>query len=153
MNEGWVADWIASGASPPAARERTASERVLAARPEDWHPVCRWGAHLVVGDVIRFEAMHKRHRRVIIAEVMSAVWDDSRLHFGLFVLDGGRDGDLAGQCILRRGREVYGRHGSDGYKPPFRLRWDNEEARAVAERAAHREFEAAGDAYRRADRR
>ena len=149
MNEGWVAGWIANGASPPAVApiERTAAERRLQhARAEDWKQIVRWGAHVVVGDVIWFEAMIRRRRREVVAEVMSAVWDaHSRLYFGLFVLDG----ELAGQCILRKGREVYGGHGKGlPSDRPWRLRWDNEAAREPAERAAHREFEEAGHRYR-----
>lgn len=151
MNEGWVASWIASGASPPAVApiERTASEqRLQAALAEDWLQIVGWGTHVVVGDVLRFEAMLRRRRREVVAEVMSAVWDaHSRLYFGLFVLDG----ELAGQCILRKGREVYGGYGKGlPFERPWRLRWDNEAAREPAERAAHCEFVEAGRRYREA---
>ena len=156
MNEGWVADWIASGASPPAsppaARERTASERLQAAREEErpWLDV-GWGDHVVAGDVIWFEEyrwdrtgdkVRWAGSRGIVAEVLSAVWDArNRLYFGLFVLDG----ELVGQRIRRQGRTVYGRSARER---PWRLRWDDEGARAELAATAHREFEAAGDASR-----
>ena len=161
MNEGWVADWIANGASPPAvapARERIAFERLAVLERLDaarkvqltWHGgrdraanypwlYVKWGDHVVVGDVIESPPNAVEGA----CEVMSAVWDArSRLWFGLY----GLDGELAGQCFRRQGREVYGR----APHQPWRLRWDDEGARAEAVAAAHREFEEAGDRYRRA---
>lgn len=154
MNEGWVAGWIESGATPPATRrpDATPAERRLQAVGEgDWLRVgssidtgAARNTSVVAGDVIRFERWYGRRRVEVIAEVKSAVWCGVGLYFGLLAIGGDDPAVQTGECLLRRGREVYGRWGNTNLR---RLPWDNEAARAPAERAQLRAVKEAGRLY------